>query len=117
MKLLRRNLGSLPPAALKKHLQGYFTAMPWKELMLGQGLLSIGIGLIGLLLVNVVPDATYKFLAGLTQDRFRGIYIVLMKIVIVYGLLLFAIPVLLISSKKLRGDGKLDEDSGSPSAA
>lgn len=70
--------------------------------MLGYGLLNILIATLAIAFIDAVTVSTYDALKGLTLSDMRQLYTVAAKCVLLFGLLLFAGPLLAISIRKLR---------------
>lgn len=71
--------------------------MPWKEVMLGEGLLNIAFGASGLVAANLFSDSAYNFFQNLSRSQMKILLVLISKGVISLGLLSVAVPLLFIA--------------------
>jgi hypothetical protein len=70
---------------------------PWKEVMLGEGLLNIVIGISVLIAIRTLAEPTYNLLQGLSLNQMTSLLTLVAKGILAFGFLNMAIPLLFIS--------------------
>ncbi|KAM3092306.1 hypothetical protein ACKFKG_22885 [Phormidesmis sp. 146-35] len=73
---------------------------PWKEVMLGEGLLNIVIGISVLVAIRTLAEPTYNLLQGLSLNQMTSLLTLVAKGILAFGFLNMAIPLLFISISK-----------------
>jgi hypothetical protein len=74
---------------------------PWKEVMLGEGLLNIILGFSCLVAVRSLAEPMYNFLSDLSLNQMTILLTLAAKGILAFGFLNIAIPLLFISVNKL----------------
>ncbi len=83
---------------------------PWKELMIGEGLLSVGLGFVLLILAFNSTDSLYNLLHYLDKIQLKNLLLLSAEAVLSVGFLLIGLPILVSSAMNLLGS-KFIQDS------
>jgi hypothetical protein len=72
-------------------LRGLYKPFPWREMMLGTGMLNITFGAFFLLLADAVVEPSLTILKTLAVDQAKSLYILIAKSYIAYWMIMFSI--------------------------
>jgi hypothetical protein len=82
-------------------LRQRISQMPWKEFMIGEGLLSLGTGFVLLCLALNSTDIVYNFIHNLDQVQVKNLLLFGGEIVLSVGFLLIGFPFIFFSFQLL----------------
>jgi hypothetical protein len=82
------------------------SSLPWKEVMLGEGLLNFFLGISALIAASSFSETTYNFLHSLSYSDVRNFLLIAAKGVLSFSLLSIAVPLLFVAFTKLSGEGQ-----------
>lgn len=71
--------------------------LPWKEVMLGEGLLNVIASITALLAINSFSDSAYSFIQNLSLEEMKFFLTLIAKSILAFGLLNISIPLLFIA--------------------
>lgn len=83
------------------NLQEKISKAPWKEFMIGEGILSLGFGLILLIFSFISTDTVYEFIQNLSQAQMKNVLQFSAEVIISAGLFLIGLPLLVLSCQSL----------------
>lgn len=74
---------------------------PWKEFMIGEGVLSLGLGCVLLSFALTSTDIVYGFIHNLDQVQLKNLLVFGAEAVLSVGLLLIGVPFIVLSFQML----------------
>jgi hypothetical protein len=83
------------------NLREKISQAPWKEFMIGEGILSLGFGFVLLIFAFTSPDVVYEFIQNLNQAQVKKMLQLSAELIISAGLLLIGLPLLVFSCQIL----------------
>lgn len=84
---------------------------PWKEFMIGEGLLSLSFGCVLLFLAFTSTDVVYDFIHNLDQIKVKNLLFFGAEAVFSVGFLLIGLPLLIFSFQSLLASQITQENS------
>ena len=83
---------------------------PWKEFMIGEGIVSLGFGSALLIFALTSTDIVYGFIQNLNQAQVKSLLQFSAEVIISAGLLLIGLPFLILSCQMLFNPAIKKED-------
>jgi len=84
-----------------RHLSAYLKTLPWRMILIGQGMLYLLYGLIALALAPLVLDPLLAFLQALSREQAATLYGIGVRLLLIAGLLCIALPTMVGAIRRL----------------
>lgn len=84
---------------MKDNIRGkYFSGLPWKEVLLGEGLLNIVLGVAVLISAKSLSPSTYNFFHDLSYEQSKSLLTLASKGILAFGFLNISASLLFVAA-------------------